>query len=93
MLRLEEGSFGWDYLLVDTETGEDLLIQTDWDYPGVASTFGWSPCTGCRKACKGETDGTIDCARRTAGAHISSAQEYLDKHIGDEVDDPGYFGG
>jgi transcription elongation factor Elf1 len=24
------------------DTGETLLIQTDWDYPGVASTFGWS---------------------------------------------------
>lgn len=24
------------------DDGRDILIQTDWDYPGVASTFGWS---------------------------------------------------
>jgi len=24
------------------DNGESVLIQTDWDYPGVASTFGWS---------------------------------------------------
>lgn len=28
--------------IVDSETGESLLIQRDWDYPGVANTFGWS---------------------------------------------------
>jgi hypothetical protein len=24
------------------EDGRTILVQTDWDYPGVASTFGWS---------------------------------------------------
>lgn len=24
------------------EDGRSVLIQTDWDYPGVASSFGWS---------------------------------------------------
>ena len=24
------------------DNGRDILIQTDWDWPGLASTFGWS---------------------------------------------------
>jgi len=24
------------------DNGRDVLIQTDWDWPGLASTFGWS---------------------------------------------------
>lgn len=64
----------------------EKAIQTDWDYPGVASTFGWTPCKECR-----ETDGTVDCAHHTASEMISSAREWLDDHIGKTVDDPGYF--
>ena len=82
-VTLEAGDFGTYLLLADD--GRDILIQTDWDYPGVASTFGWCPCD-C-----GETDGTVDCPHRTASAMISEAGEYLDDHIGDTVDDPGYF--
>ena len=38
--------------IVDEESGRDVLIQTDWDQPSVASTFGWSPsdvqtCQNC----------------------------------------------
>jgi hypothetical protein len=38
--------------IVDKETGKDILVQTDWDFPGFASTFGWSvrdvqKCRGC----------------------------------------------
>lgn len=29
-------------LKIVADNGQDLLIQTDWDYPGIASTFGWS---------------------------------------------------
>jgi len=47
------------------------LIQTDWDFPGVASRTGWSPCW-C-----GKTDGTIDCEHKTAIAMISEAYEHL----------------
>ena len=82
-ITLEAGDFGTYLLLADD--GCDILIQTDWDYPGVASTFGWCPCD-C-----GETDGTVDCPHRTASDMISEAGEYLDDHIGDTVDDPGYF--
>jgi len=28
--------------IIDDDTGRTLLIQTDWDYPGVAGCFGWS---------------------------------------------------
>ncbi len=28
--------------IVDNETGRTVLVQTDWDCPSVASTFGWS---------------------------------------------------
>ena len=84
MIRLDETD--GCYLVVNVETGEDRLIQVDYDFPGVASTFGWVPCSKCR-----ETDGTIDCKHRTASAMIAEAREYLDDHIGEEVEDPGYF--
>lgn len=95
-IRLESGDFGWDYLIVDEDTGKDKLIQTDWDYPGLASTFGWS--TTLTNDCDGihdhqSTDGTVDCeyCGTTASEFISDAASYLDDHIGEVVDDPGYF--
>lgn len=30
------------YLVTDRETGRTMLVQTDWDFPGLARTFGWS---------------------------------------------------
>jgi hypothetical protein len=42
MITLENGSFGWDYIINCCETGETVLIQTDHDYEGVASAFGWT---------------------------------------------------
>jgi hypothetical protein len=83
-ITLQNGDFG-TYLLV-ADDGEDILIQTDWDFPGVASTFGWRPCH-C-----GTTDGTVDCPHKTASAMIAEAAEYLDDHVGESVEDPGYFG-
>ena len=37
------------------EDGRSVLIQTDWDYPGVANSFGWSirnvqRCKECNRA-------------------------------------------
>lgn len=85
-IRLDGGQFGWDYILTHIDTGSTRLIQTDWDYPGVASSFGWSHGHG-------ETDGTIECpvCHKSASEMITEAAEYLDDHIGDEIDDPGYF--
>jgi hypothetical protein len=73
------------YLLA-ADDGEEILIQADWDFPGVANTFGWSPCH-C-----GTIAGTVDCPHKTASAMISDAAEYLDDHVGESVADPGYIG-
>jgi hypothetical protein len=87
-ITLEEGQFGWDYILRDNATGEERLIQTDYNYPGVASTFGWPGHE------HGETDGTVDCpvCGKKALEMINEAQAWLDEHIGETVEDPGYFG-
>jgi hypothetical protein len=100
-VRLEEGDYGTYLLVPIATNSEikemeyknrkefqaenEKLIQTDWDFPGVASTFGYVPCS-C-----GKTDGTIDCDHKTASQMISEAQDYLDAHIGKVVEDPGYF--
>ncbi|HOF89044.1 MAG TPA: hypothetical protein PLZ36_13220 [Armatimonadota bacterium] len=89
-ITLESGPFGWDYL-IQHDDGRELLIQSDWDFPGLAMTFGWTPCRRCRRSCKGATDGTIACPRRSAFEHILDAQAWLDTHIGKRVTDPGYF--
>jgi len=82
-IKLREGDFG-TFLLV-AEDGRDVLIQIDLDLPGVAATFGWSPCH-C-----GETDGTVDCPHRTAGEMIDEARLFLRERAGSTADDPGYF--
>jgi len=91
-VRLDAGQFGWDYLLVNEETGEDILIQTDWDYPGVASYLGWQHICPDGEA-HGETDGTVDCpvCGESSSDMIGEAGEFLDDHIGDTFEDPGYF--
>lgn len=85
-ITLESGHFGWDYILRCVETNETLLIQSDWDYPGVASSFGFVPCAQCD--C---TDGTVDCAHKTVLEMITEAQEFLDSAEGEVTEDPGYF--
>jgi len=88
-ITLSMNSHGRGYLgfLVTHEDGRDILIQRDWEYPGVASTFGWVPCK-C-----GATDGTVDCkpCGRHVSAMLSEAEDYLVEHEGEEADDPGYF--
>ena len=87
------------------DDGRAVLVQTDWDYPGVAASFGWSirsvrPTTranvGMLPACDhAHTDGTVDCpdCGVTASQFISAAREYLDDNDGATADDPGYFTG
>jgi hypothetical protein len=82
-VTLSRGQFG-TYELV-AEDGQDLLVQTDWDYPGIASNLGFVPCK-C-----GKTDGTIDCEHKTASQMISEAAAFLDEHDGEVFEDPGYF--
>ena len=73
-----------------------ILVQTDWDYPGVADTFGWSTrgVQSGQGACDhSETDGTVACSACgvTASVFIEAAEEGLDGNDGATVDDPGYF--
>lgn len=82
-ITLDEGDFG--SYVVRAEDGRDFLVQTDWDFPGIASTFGWIPCP-C-----GRTDGTVDCAHKSASQMIADARMFLDENIGVTADDPGYF--
>ena len=77
--------------LYDWDTRDDentVLVQTDWDHPGVASAFGFTPCD-C-----GETDGTVDCAHKSASDMMEAARGYLHDCVDDGrvVVDPGYFG-
>lgn len=86
---------GWP--IIRNADGRDILVQTDWDYPGVASSFGWSlratqygnadPCDHA------ETDGTITCpdCGTPAGSFIADAGAWLADHAGATADDPGYF--
>jgi len=74
---IEVGDFGWDYKLVAVKGNKTIqYIQTDWDYPGLASLFGWTPC--CHA-----TDGTIACEHKTVSEHLSDASSFLDKHEGE----------
>ena len=82
-ITLERGDY--DSFLLVAADGRDLLIQSDWDFPGTASTFGWVPCP-C-----GATDGTVDCAHRTRSDMIVEARAFLTEHLGKAVEDPGYF--
>ena len=86
------------------EDGRSVLIQQDTDFPGVASTFGWSirgvqaededgnpPSVPCDHD---GTDGSVDCCEcgLTASAFISAARDFLDGADGATVrEDPGYF--
>lgn len=73
------------------------LVQQDWDWPGVAASFGWSPMyvrnvsvPTCNHT---ETDGTIPCpsCHLSAGAFIEAARIWIDNNDGATTDDPGYF--
>lgn len=80
------------------EDGRDLLVQTDWDWPGIARTFGWSPSrvkdAELFPECEHQgSDGTVDCPTcgLKASRFIEAAREWIDDHDGDETEDPGYF--
>lgn len=69
------------------ETGhESILVQADWDFPGLARNLGWN--MGPRRTKQGvcyhrSTDGTVNCrdCGKSAGAFIDEAREYLDRKI------------
>jgi hypothetical protein len=51
------------------------LIQSDFDFPGVASRMGWRPC----ECSPQQTDGTVDCpvCGRKVGAMIADALQFI----------------
>ena len=77
-------------------TNDRILIQTDWDFPATAETFGWSTrnvqvCPECTCDHNG-TDGTVDCkCGITVGQFIDAAREWHDNNDGATAEDPGYF--
>lgn len=76
-----------------SDDGRDILVQTDYSAPGVASTFGWS-LQSVGEGCDHDgTDGTTDCKTCgcTAGQFIAAAIDYINDHDGESVEDPGYF--
>lgn len=82
------------------DESKSILIQTDWDFPGTAQTFGWSlrqvqaPRRKRKNKCRHNgTDGTVDCKEcgLTATDFISAAYDWLMSHDGAIAEDPGYF--
>lgn len=76
------------------------FIQTDFDYPTLASAFRWDIRKVQRNHPKGgkpcqhsQTDGTIDCPECGAPAalFIQSAAQFLREHDGSWANDPGYL--
>jgi hypothetical protein len=59
------------------DDSDSILIQTDWDWPGVASRMGFVPCE-C-----GATDGTVKCAHKTASDMIAAAYDHIEAHEGE----------
>ena len=82
-------------ILNESET-RSILVQIDYDAPGVASSFGWSIRSVQNKAKKCDhvhSDGTVDCedCGVTATQFIGSAIEWINENDGATADDPGYF--
>jgi hypothetical protein len=81
------------------EDGRSVLVQTDWDYPGTANTFGWDMRAAQQEdrrenPCEHDgTDGTVPCRAcgLTATDFISAAYDWLRANDGATAEDPGYF--
>jgi hypothetical protein len=89
-------------LLKHLPTGTEYLVQTDYDHPGVAGNFGWTPRktrlrdgeNHARRYCEHrETDYSETCPTcgTTAGEFIADATSWLYDHVGATAEDPGYF--
>lgn len=85
-ITLERGPQPWAYV-VRAEDGRTILIQNDTDYQGWASTFGWTPPD---LGVPDRPGGGYMCGT-PALALFGVAQAYLDRHVGESVEDPGYF--
>jgi|GEM_PF-5509400 hypothetical protein len=83
-------------LKIISDDGRDLLIQSDYDFPGIANAFGWNmrSVQNDNGTCEHtHTDGTIDCpdCGIKALTFIHAAREWLDDNDGATAEDPGYF--
>ena len=60
-----------------------ILIRTDWDYPGLARSIGWTMRKRGEHCPHRSTDGTVACTecRKPAGQFIQEAGEYLDRYV------------
>jgi hypothetical protein len=84
------GHYDWN----EHDEDNTVLVQSDWDFPGLATSFGWNH--GIQKHCHHEgTDGTVDCKKcgKKATKFITEASDFLDKCVNNAtvVNDPGYF--
>ena len=63
---------------------QSVLIQTDWDFPGVARNCRWNGKVGRERCSHRGTDGTIDCpnCKLKALDFITAAANYLNRHCG-----------
>lgn len=89
-LTLERGIFGWAYSLRHPDN-RSILSQGDGGLLEMARWLGWSPCSGCRRTCRGLTDGTQDCQRCTVEGHVDRADDWLAARVGRTFPDNGRF--
>jgi hypothetical protein len=83
-------------LKIVADDGRDLLAQTDWEWPAIATTFGWSVSSvehNGQECTHDGTDGTIQCQECGCqpGDFIKAARQWLDDNDGATAEDPGYF--
>lgn len=52
----------------------------------VARYYGWQACKECDT-----TDGSVDCPHHTTFDMLVSSGRFLESHVGDETDDPGWW--
>jgi hypothetical protein len=93
-------NFCFEIVNLDDEK-QTVFIQSDWDYPSIASSFGWdirntkkTDSRGTAVTCQHDTtDGTVTCKEcgLTASDFISAAYDFLVENVGATVNDPGYF--
>ena len=50
---------------------DTVMVDLDYDFPGIASRMGYVPCD-C-----GDTDGTVDCAHKTALQMVGEAYAHI----------------
>lgn len=87
------GAYGF---IRQTDGGRAILVQSDWELPGIAIMFGGIlgelVDNGCQHL---GTDGTVKCSHCGAdvGDFISASMRYLDGCDGQSVEDPGFFWG